>query len=80
MMVKAPETVTLKIMGKRSALCALDVDQLAIHINAARLNNGTNPVAITEQSLFLPESIKLVHYSPSNMTIELVPVMQSVDS
>ncbi len=71
--IKGPEAVSLKITGKRSVLRALDIEQLAIHINVEQLHEGKNLLAFNEDSIFLPESIKLVHYSPSNPTIELLP-------
>lgn len=70
--VRAPETVSVKIAGKRSYLRTLDTKELAIHVNAAQLHNGKNLLAITPETIFLPESIKLVHYFPSNPTVELV--------
>lgn len=77
--IKDPETVTLKIIGKRSDLRLLDTTQLAIHINAEELTPGKNLLTLNEQSIFLPEPIKLVHYLPSNPTVELVPATESSD-
>ncbi len=70
--IHGPETVSVKIAGKRSELRSLDIDELAIHINAQQLHEGKNSLNFTAQSLFLPESIKLVHYVPSNPTVELI--------
>lgn len=70
--IKGPETIALKIAGKRSELSALDIDNLAIHINAHQLAQGKNLLNLDHQSLFLPQSITLVHYSPSNPIIEVV--------
>lgn len=78
--LNGPESIALKIAGKRSELRALDLDNLAIHINAECLTIGKNSLTLTEQSLFLPESIKLVHYSPSNPIVELVPKQKSLDN
>lgn len=77
--IKGPETISLKIIGKRSELRLLDIDQLAIHINAEELTQGKNLLTITEKSILLPEPIKLVHYSPSNPTVELVLAAESLD-
>ncbi len=70
--VKAPEMLSLKIAGKRTVLRSLDARDLAIHVDAARLQEGKNLLTITPETIFLPESIKLVHYSPSNPTVELI--------
>lgn len=77
-MIKGPETMALKIIGKRSDLRLLDIDTLAIHINAEELTHGKNLVTITEKSIFLPESIKLVDYSLSNPTIELISTAEEI--
>lgn len=74
--IRAPETVSVKIAGKRADLRSLDTHELAIHVNADKLREGKNVLTITPETIFLPESIKLVHYSPSNPTVELVTQSQ----
>lgn len=69
--IKAPETLFIKIAGKRSELRALDFEHLAIHIDAQTLQEGPNRLAISDARLFLPDTIKLIHYSPSNPTAEV---------
>ncbi len=69
--IKAPETISLKVAGKRVDLRSLDPQQLAIHVNASKLSPGRNLLTLTDDTLFLPASIKLVHYNPSNPTVEL---------
>jgi hypothetical protein len=76
--VHAPETISLKIAGKRSDLRALDPEQLAIHINAEQLHSGRNLITLTDEALFLPNSIKLVHYTPSNPTVEILPLNEQL--
>ena len=71
--IQAPEQVSIKVQGKRSLLRAMDFDQLAIHVNASKLKQGKNVLAFNQESLFLPESINLLHYSPSNPIVELIP-------
>ncbi len=70
--IKAPEFLSVKIAGKRAELRSLDLNELAIHINAEFLQEGKNLLSITPDTFFLPESIKLVHYSPSNPTVEVM--------
>ncbi len=74
--IHAPELISIQIAGKRSAIRALDTDALAVHINAETVHEGKNLLAITQESLLLPESIKLVHYSPSNPTVELLSTVK----
>ncbi len=70
--IRGPETLSIKIAGKRTDLRSLDTNELAIHVNAAHLREGKNALTITSDTIFLPKSIKLVHYSPSNPTVELI--------
>lgn len=65
----APETVTIMISGKKNQLTAINHQDLAVHIDARDLSLGNNPITITAERLFLPESIKLVHYSPAPIMI-----------
>lgn len=69
--VEAPESITIYLRSKRMHLAKLDTTQLAVHINACSLTYSRNPIAITQQNLFLPESIKLLHYIPSCITATL---------
>jgi hypothetical protein len=48
-------------------LTMLDTTQLTAHINAEQFNHGKNPIMISQQTLFLPESIKLIHYTPCSI-------------
>ncbi len=72
--IKAPESLSVKIAGKRTELRSLDIQELAIHIDAAHLREGKNILAITPDTIFLPDSIKVIHYSPSNPMVELIKV------
>lgn len=65
----APETVTITLAGKRTYLRSLDTHALAVHINASLLHEGNNPIKINRDTLFLPDEIKLLHYSPSPCVI-----------
>lgn len=69
--LQAPETVTIQLRGTRKAIRALNHDALAIHINALNMHIGTNPIVLESESLFLPNTIKLVHYSPANIVVQM---------
>lgn len=70
--IKAPEQIAIQIVGKRSDIRSLDTEQLAVHINASLLKDGKNLLPITQETLFLPESIKLIHCSPINPIANLL--------
>ena len=71
MTISAPDTVHIALNGKRAIMHTLDLNNLAIHVDARALVNGTQPIEISQQSLFLPESIKLVHYTPAQICVTL---------
>lgn len=64
--ISAPETIAITLAGKATDMRSLNFEQIACHINMAELHAGDNPLRVTKETLFLPESINLVHYYPSN--------------
>ncbi|HEB41563.1 MAG TPA: hypothetical protein ENI08_00915 [Candidatus Dependentiae bacterium] len=71
LILHAPDTVAINLAGKRTDLYNLDKNQLAVHVDAHELFPGYNNLSITAETLFLPDTIKLVHYKPSNILIEV---------
>ncbi len=67
--IEAPETINITLSGKRSHLSVIDMNNLAIHIDGQQLHLEQNMIAIDTQHLFLPKTIKLLHYSPSTIVI-----------
>lgn len=67
--IDAPQEITVVLQGQRTHLRSITQDALAIHIDADTLPTGAHPVALTSAQLFLPESIKLVHYFPTPIHI-----------
>lgn len=66
----APDTIRVQIRGKRTDLRMLAHENLALHIDVSKLSQGRNFLAVTNETLLLPDSIKLVHYAPINPSIE----------
>lgn len=69
MNIQAPDMVHIELTGKRSIMNTVDLKNLAIHIDAQELIPGAQPIRISQEKLFLPESIKLVHYSPAQIVV-----------
>lgn len=69
--IKAPDTVTITLSGKRSDLSALDPKAVAMHVDATQLHQGTNQMIVDNKTLFLPDTLKLVNYCPSNIVIDV---------
>jgi hypothetical protein len=69
--LSAPDTMTITLSGKAHAIRSLDFENLACHIDGADLQSGDNPLHVTADRLFLPESINLLHYYPANGCISV---------
>ena len=67
--ITAPESIHVTLCGTRNDLQSLDLDSLALHINSAILHEGPNSLSINRATLFLPEQINVLHYSPLNSMI-----------
>jgi hypothetical protein len=69
--IDAPETIAITLCGKRSDMYALEKESLAAHIDINNLVPGNHGIMLTEHHLFLPKSITLVHYKPSNLSLTI---------
>jgi hypothetical protein len=67
----APEKIHVTLRGLRSDLVSLDIEQLAAHFDACKLNPKTALIAIESHNIFLPTTIKLVHYSPAPIPVHV---------
>lgn len=75
--LEAPEKIDITIKGKRADIYALDREALAAHINTSKLLPGKHGIMITEQHLFLPKTVALVHYKPTNLTLTISEIKHS---
>ena len=69
--IDAPESVKVTVGGKRSDLYTLDLTTLHAHIDLQKIEHGMHEIPLTNRTLFLPSSIKLVHYDPSNLFMNI---------
>jgi hypothetical protein len=72
------ETVRITLQGKRSELYNLDQKSLGVHVNLDELKAGNHLVQVNPEKLLLPESIKLVHYSPTNPVITVIEESKTI--
>lgn len=70
--VKAPETITITLQGKRSDLYGLEKESLAAHVNISKLLPGKHGIILKEHHLFLPQTIALSDYEPSNLSCTII--------
>lgn len=71
--IEAPESVQVNLAGKLRDIYHLDLNNLAVHIDGETLHEGSNTYALTAEQLFVPDTIKMVHYAPSNVVIAYHP-------
>lgn len=69
--VSAPESIAVTLQAVRSKLSTVNIDELALHLDASRLHKGPNQLLVDRSTLFLPEGVNVVHYSPSNSVINV---------
>jgi YbbR domain-containing protein len=66
--VQAPETIKVTLHGKRKDLLQTAFDG-ALHCDAQHFQPGTTTLPLTKEQIFLPESVRLVHYTPQEITV-----------
>jgi len=69
--IEAPEAISVTLACKRADMYTLDTDSLAAHITTHKLLPGKYGILLTERQLFLPDTIKLARYSPSNLSFTI---------
>lgn len=67
--ITSPDFLDVTLMGKKAQLRSLKPATLAIHIDGASLKQGENHIGPSTASLFLPEQIDVVNYTPSHLVI-----------
>jgi hypothetical protein len=70
--VKTPDEVTVTLQGKRSDLYGLEKESLAAHVNISKLLPGKHGIILKGHHLFLPHTITLLQYKPSNLSCTIV--------
>lgn len=69
--ISSPEYITVFLQTERRDLYLADLSKCAVHIDAQQLKKGNNELFITEQDIYLPETIAMLHYSPVAITIDV---------
>lgn len=64
-----PSKIQVTLQGKRKTLSLIDYKKLAAHLDGTSLKVGPNGIHISEENLFLPPTIKLVNYKPTNLIV-----------
>ncbi len=66
----APDTVTVQIYGPRKSMFTA-ARTSTIHCDAHQLTPGVHTIKLSDEQIFLPEGVTLVHYIPSKVTVTI---------
>lgn len=69
--IEAPEKIHVTLCGKRSDLVALDLEKVLVNLDASKLNAKSSSLCIEAHHLFLPSTIKLIHYNPAPVPVHV---------
>jgi hypothetical protein len=78
--IDQPDWLNVTLAGNRTDLSSLDLNNLALHIDGTQLHEGKNHIAVSSTTLLLPETINVVHYKPTPMTLTVVVSSSSSES
>lgn len=78
--ILAPEEVSITLQAKRETIHTLDGKPLVAHIDGSTLHTGENMILLTPETLFLPNSIAVLHCNYSPIKISLEPVTSGIQS
>ena len=67
--IESPECVQITLRGKKKDLDPLHLSELAFHYDCNKLALGAQTLELSKMNLFLPETIKLLHYKPSQVVV-----------
>ncbi len=67
--INAPEAISIQLRAIRACLYSFNPQGSAIHIDAGQLPQGKHTLAITTESLFLPDGITMVHCKPCTIEV-----------
>lgn len=67
--LEAPDHIEVTLQATRAQLNDLNIDDLAVHIDTQTLHAGPNALNVCNDTLLLPSSVKLVHYTPTNVVV-----------
>lgn len=70
-LIESPDNIRVTLSGTRQELINMDIEHLAAHIDASKLNVKSADISIESYNLFLPTTIKLVHYNPAPIPVHV---------
>ncbi|OQA34904.1 MAG: hypothetical protein BWY54_00768 [Candidatus Dependentiae bacterium ADurb.Bin331] len=71
MIIKNQKDISVTVCHKRNQANYLSTALQAVHINAQQLTLGKNSIALTKDHFFVPADIKLVHCTPSLLSVDV---------
>lgn len=69
--IDAPEKIEVVLRGYKNDIIHLDVQHIVAHVQAEDLHKGTNYIPLTDSLLLLPDTIKMIHCTPSPLVVQV---------
>ncbi len=72
--LEAPEMISVTYQGTRENIFVTAFDS-AIHVDAQNMHEGHYTQAIAREQIFLPESVRLLHYVPTEIALSVTKLV-----
>ncbi len=69
--IKAPETVKVRLTGKRPDLRKLDTKKTAVHIDTRALSEGEQTIPLSDKQIMLPDNVQVTGWAPTHVNVKL---------
>ena len=69
--IYAPEAISITAFGPKGHLNQLFHSEYAVHINLNSYKPGTHKIELSQEDLFLPQTVKLLQLNPSIIQIKI---------
>lgn len=67
----APDLVMISISGNRKDIYEFNSAESAIHVDISKYSDGDHEIQLSQENLFLPDSLKLIHLVPAHISIKI---------
>lgn len=70
--ISCKDSIKVQLYAKRADLASIEQENFAFHIDATEIEGGPQILNLKEKQLLLPDSIKMVRCSPTNIAIKKI--------
>ena len=66
------KVIKLQVSGRKNILNFLDEEKLMIRLNLKNLESGENSYRISSKDVIIPDSLKIISFSPKKVIFRLI--------